>query len=67
MRHVAQTNEPNATKEIIEVTYYYERIPSGILTVKYVDKETKEEIKYKDEIGKERIYGYEITGKVGDK
>ena len=59
--------EGTMTKEIIEVTYYYERIPSGILTVKYVDKETKEEIKYKDEIGKERIYGYEITGKVGDK
>jgi hypothetical protein len=38
------------TKENIEVIYYYERIPSGTITVKYVDIETEEEITDKAEI-----------------
>ena len=58
--------EGTMTEETIEVTYYYERIPSGKITVKYVDKETKEEITYEDETGEEKTYGYEITGKVGE-
>ena len=36
------------------------------MIVKYVDEETGEEIRYKGEDGKERVYGYEIEGKVGD-
>ena len=35
------------TKEDIYVTYYYERKPSGIVTVKYVDVDTNEEILHK--------------------
>ena len=58
--------EGTMTKETIEVTYYYERIPSGKITVKYVDKETKEEITYEDETGEEKTYGYEIRGYVGE-
>ena len=38
------------TKEETEVIYYYERIPSGTITVKYVDIETEEEIADKVEI-----------------
>ena len=58
--------EGTMTEETIEVTYYYERIPSGKITVKYVDKETKEEITYEDETGEEKTYGYEIKGYVGE-
>ena len=35
------------TREDIYVTYYYERKPSGIVTVKYVDVDTNEEILHK--------------------
>ena len=45
----------------IEIVYYYEKIPSGIITVKYVDIDTEEEITYKTE-----TYGEEIKGFVGD-
>ena len=58
--------EGTMKEEEILVTYYYERTPSGILTVKYVDKDTNEEITYKDEAGEEKTYGYEITGYVGE-
>ena len=58
--------EGTMKEEEILVTYYYERTPSGILTVKYVDKDTNEEITYKDEAGEEKTYAYEITGYVGE-
>ena len=35
------------TNETRTVKYYYEKVPSGIITVKYVDIETEEEIKTK--------------------
>ena len=58
------------TEEPIEVKYYYEKVPSGIITVKYVDIETEEEIKYKetkeDGTEEEKTYRYEITGYIGD-
>ena len=54
------------TEEEIIVTYYYEKIPSGKVIVKYVDRETKEEIRYTDDSGEEKTYGYEITGYVGE-
>lgn len=47
-----------------EVIYYYERIPSGIVKVKYVNIETKDEIIYRSKI--KEVYGYEIKGYVGD-
>ncbi len=55
------------TKETIEIIYYYEKIPSGKVTVKYVDIDTNEEIIYIDEEGKIQKYGYEISGYVGEK
>ncbi len=55
------------TNNTIYVTYYYERIPSGKVLVKYVDKETNEEIIYKDENGAIKEYGYEIEGYVDDR
>ncbi len=58
--------EGTMTEEEIVVTYYYEKIPSGKVIVKYVDRETKEEIKYTDDSGEEKTYGYEITGYVGE-
>ena len=57
------------TEEPIEVKYYYEKVPSGIITVKYVDIETEEEIKYREtnEDGtEEKTYRYEIKGYVGE-
>ncbi|MCI8384201.1 MAG: DUF11 domain-containing protein [Clostridia bacterium] len=54
-------------KEIIEVIYYYEKIPSGKVTVKYVDMETGEEIVSIDENGKSQKYSYESSGFVGEK
>ncbi len=69
-----ERNEQNNT---IYVTYYYERIPSGKITVKYVDKETNEEIVQTiepgqpgNEGGTENInkpYTEELQGYVGDK
>ena len=41
--------EGKMTKEDTYVIYYYEKIPSGTVTAKYVDIETKEEILYKEE------------------
>ncbi len=58
--------EGTMTEEEIVVTYYYEKIPSGKVVVKYVDRETKEEIRYTDDSGEEKTYGYEITGYVGE-
>ncbi len=58
--------EGKMTEEEIVVTYYYEKIPSGKVIVKYVDRETKEEIKYTDDSGEEKTYGYEIKGYVGE-
>ncbi len=58
--------EGTMTEEEIVVTYYYEKIPSGKVIVKYVDRETKEEIRYTDDSGEEKTYGYEITGYVGE-
>ena len=48
------------TREDIYVTYYYERKPSGIITVKYVDIDTNEEILHKVETedGKEEYESY---------
>ena len=58
--------EGTMTEEEIIVTYYYEKIPSGKITVRYVDKDTKEDITYEDETGEEKTYGYEIKGYVGE-
>ncbi len=49
-----------------EVIYYYEKLISGIITVKYIDKDTGKEITYK-EAEEEKTYEYKITGKVGEK
>ena len=55
------------TKDVITVIYYYEKIPAGDATVKYVDIDTDEEIVYKDpDTGENRTYGYTISGFVGD-
>ncbi len=58
-------------KDEIEVIYYYEKIPSGEITVKYIDIDTNEEITYTktNENGstQETTYKYQIKGKVGDK
>ena len=58
--------EGKMTKETIYVTYYYEKIPSGKITVKYVDIDTKEEITYKEK-DETKTYGYEQSGYVGEK
>ena len=52
--------EGTMTREDIYVTYYYERKPSGIITVKYVDIDTNEEILHKVETedGKEEYESY---------
>ena len=54
------------TRETIIVTYYYEKIPSGKITVKYIEYETKQEITYLDEEGERKPYTYEISGYVGE-
>ncbi len=59
-----ENSKGKMTEEPIEIIYYYEKIPSKI-TVKYVDIDTQEEIKYKEE-NEEKNYGYEINGYVGD-
>ena len=48
------------TREDIYVTYYYERKPSGIVTVKYVDVDTNKEILHKVELpdGSEEYVSY---------
>ena len=48
------------TREDIYVTYYYERKPSGIVTVKYVDVDTNEEILQRQELpdGSEEYTSY---------
>ncbi len=61
--------EGKMTKDTITVIYYYEKIPSGILNVKYVDKDTNEEIIYQEKTNgttQEKTYGYKIQGAVGD-
>ena len=59
------------TKEVITVIYYYQKVPSGVVTVKYVDIDTNEEITYiekkEDGTTEEKTYRYEITGNAGDK
>ena len=59
------------TRATIEVIYYYEKIPSGVLTVKYIDEDTGVEIRYietkQDGTQEEKTYRYEIRGNVGDK
>ena len=59
------------TKEEIIVTYYYERIPAGKVTVKYLDVDTKEDLTYieehEDGTQEEKKYGYDIEGNAGDK
>ena len=52
--------EGTMTREDIYVTYYYERKPSGIVTVKYVDVDTNEEILRKVELpdGSEEYTSY---------
>ena len=63
------------TKEDIYVTYYYEKIPSGIVTVKYMDIDTNEEIMYKVEKPEEssngetdeyKTYREQLQGYCGD-
>ena len=57
------------TKEDIYVTYYYERKPSGIVTVKYVDVDTNKEILYKVEVedGEEYVpYREQLQGLCGE-
>ena len=54
------------TRGDIHVTYYYERKPSGIITVKYVDIDTNEEILYKDaETGEYLPYREQLQGLCG--
>lgn len=53
------------TEKEQEVIYYYERIPSGIVKVKYVDIDTQEDIICRD--GIKQVYTYEIKGYAGDK
>ena len=65
------------TNNTIYVTYYYEKIPSGKITVKYLDKETGEEITRTikpgepgNEEGKEDLkttYAEELQGYVGER
>ena len=55
------------TKETKEIIYYYEKIPSGRVIVKYMDIETKEEILYREENGENKKYSYEKSGYVGEK
>ena len=54
------------TREDIYVIYYYERKPSGVVTVKYVDIDTNKEILYKVENGQEYIsYREQLQGLCG--
>ena len=54
------------TRGDIYVKYYYERKPSGIITVKYVDIDTNEEILYKDaETGEYLPYREQLQGLCG--
>ena len=53
------------TREDIYVVYYYERKPSGIITVKYVDADTNKEILYKDESGEYVPYTEQLQGLCG--
>ena len=54
------------TREDIYVIYYYERKPSGIVTVKYVDVDTNEEILHKVEDTQEYIsYREQLQGLCG--
>ena len=54
------------TKEDIYVVYYYERMPSGTITVKYVDVDTNKEILHKDEQTGEYItYADKLQGLCG--
>ncbi len=69
--------ERNNENNTIYVTYYYEKIPSGKITVKYLDKETGEEITRTikpgepgNEEGKEDLkttYVEELQGYVGER
>ncbi len=60
--------EGNMTEEDIYVIYYYEKIPSGKVIVKYVDIDTMEEILYKDEeTGEYKTYREESQGYIGEK
>ena len=59
--------EGKMTKEDTYVIYYYEKIPSGTITAKYVDIDTKEEILYKEEeIGEYKTYREQMKGYVGE-
>ena len=63
-----ENKEGAMTPEDIYVTYYYEKIPSGIVTSIYVDIDTGEEILYKDEnTGEHKTYKEEVQGYVGEK
>ena len=54
------------TREDIYVIYYYERKPSGIVTVKYVDVDTNEEILHKVEDTQEYVtYREQLQGLCG--
>ena len=55
------------TKETIYVTYYYEKIPSGKVIVKYAELETRKEFTYVDENGETRPYRDEQSGNVGER
>ena len=56
------------TKEDTYVKYYYERIQSGKVVTKHVDKETGKEILHPDEETGEYVpYGEEQEGYVGDR
>ena len=57
--------EGTMTREDIYVTYYYERKPSGIVTVKYVDIDTNEEILFKAESGEYESYREQLQGLCG--
>ena len=61
----------NDEENTIYVTYYYEKIPSGKITVKYVDMDTGEEITYEEQRedgnSERKTYREEMQGYVGEK
>ena len=72
MKVVMNPDNPNEViEDTIIVTYYYERIPSGKVVVKYLDVDTGEDLTYieehKDGTMEEKTYGYDIEGNAGDK
>ena len=63
---IPENADGTMTREDIYVIYYYERKPSGIVTVKYVDVDTNEEILHKVEDTEEYVtYREQLQGLCG--